>query len=85
MPLRPKPLLGALGQAGMSHGTRGLPSLTHAWLQAVPSIQRPAAPSSLRSGFWQGVDVPGGFALAPSRLCLEELWSCGISLSNSSN
>lgn len=29
-------------------------------LQAVPPVQLPAALSSLRSGFWLGVDVPGG-------------------------
>lgn len=65
--------------------SQSTPSLTHAWLQAVPLSQLPAALSSLRSGFWLGVDVLGGFALTPSRLCLEELWSCGISLSNSFN
>lgn len=60
-------------------------NVTHAQLQAFPSSQLPAALSSLRSGFWLGVDVPGGFALTLSRLCLEELWSCGIYLSNSFN
>lgn len=58
---------------------------THARLQAAPCSQRPAARCSLRSGFWLGVAVPRGFAVTRSRLCLEELWSCGIYLSNSFN
>lgn len=59
--------------------------VTHAQPRALPLSQLPAALSSLRSGFWLGVDAPGGFARTPSRLCLEELWSCGIYLSNSFN
>lgn len=59
--------------------------VTHTQPRALPSSQLSAALSSLRSGFWLGVDVLGGFARTPSRLYLEELWSCGIYLSYSFN
>lgn len=78
-------LLARRGQPGTPAVLRASLNSTHAQLQAAPWSQRPAARSSLRSGFWLGVDVPRGFALTPRRLCLEELWSCGIYLSNCGN